>query len=153
MSKDLFHCNPHTQRRNFLIGVCAYIYDPAALFEILHYVQDDKAGDIIKRLGLYGFLSMQIRMAKRFNYVCLFIPSLSKDLSDCSAHRQSRNCLIAISPHIYDPTELCEILHYVQDDKAVDIIKRLGLYGFLSMQIRMAKQLSVVLNAVKDLSH
>ena len=31
-----------------------------------------------------------------------------------------------------------------------DSIKRLGLYGFLSMQIRMAKRLSVVLNAVKD---
>ncbi len=46
-----------------------------------------------------------------------------------------------------------QILHCVQDDKAVDIIKRLGLYVFLSMQIRMAKQLSVVLNVVKDLSN
>ena len=86
--------------------------------QILHYVQDDKAGDGIKRLGLYGFFSMQIRMAKRFNYVCLFIPSLSKDLSDCSAHRQSRNFLIAICAHINDPAELFEILHFVQDDKA-----------------------------------
>ncbi len=46
-----------------------------------------------------------------------------------------------------------QILHYVQDDKARDGIKWLGLYGFLSMQIRMAKQLSVILNAMKDRSH
>ncbi len=77
MSKDLFHCNPHTQRRNFLIRVCAYIYDPAALFEILHYVQDDKAGDGIKWLGLYGFLSMQIRMAKRLSVVLNVVKDLS----------------------------------------------------------------------------
>jgi hypothetical protein len=37
-----------------------------------------------------------------------------------------------------------QILHSVQEDKAVDIIKRLGLYGFFSMQMRMAKRLSVV---------
>jgi hypothetical protein len=92
MFKDLFHCNPHTQRRNFLIGVCAYIYDPAALFEILHYVQDDKAGDIIKRLGLYGFLSMQIRMAKQLSVIlnamkdgsraCLSISSIATPIGN-----------------------------------------------------------------------
>jgi hypothetical protein len=78
---------------------------------------------------------------------------MSKYLFHCNPHRQRRNFLIAICAHINDPAELCEILHCVQDDKAVDIIKRLGLYGFLSMQIRMAKQLSVVLNVVKDLSN
>ena len=81
MSLDLTHCNPHTQRRNFLIAICAHIKDPTELCEILHYVQDDKAGDGIKRLGLYGLHSFQIMMAKRLSYAPLVILSLSKDLT------------------------------------------------------------------------
>jgi hypothetical protein len=41
--------------------------------QILHCVQDDKAGDGIKRFGLYGFLSMQIRMAKQLSVVSAFL--------------------------------------------------------------------------------
>ena len=74
---------------------CEFFYKPYTEFflqeklsEILHYVRDDKAGDGLKRLGLYGLHSIQIMMAKLLSYTSLVIPNGVRDLKHRNASTQ-----------------------------------------------------------------